>query len=287
VNLGDIKAAARLRLQDTRSIVWSDVGLALFANDALDELTQSEATLKRVSFSLIEDQRTYSLPTNLLELRGVKINGNKMFGTHASLLEELDSRYLSTTGTPGYYYLQDLLTMAFYPTPSWTDSYTEFEAESGMVSGEDGVVVQVTVDDTDATFDSDSGVLIDWFDTSQATNSVIESLDGEVTGYSDGPFVCQISYVYRVPDLVNDGDTPELPVYMHDALVFYTVAEALRKEGQGQDKKAAKFWQSRFQELQKEWFARNLEWSRGEDQFASQRPVSWGDDLETRMRVWP
>jgi hypothetical protein len=288
MNLGQIRTAVRLRLQDTSERVWTDTTLDIFINDSLNELTKAEAMLKRYRFPLVDGQRTYNLPKDLYELRGVKLNNRKIFGTHANLLEELDAQYLTQTDTPYMYYLQDLLTLAFYPVPTWTDDYTEFESASGMVSGENGVITQFTVDSTDASVSAETGVVLEIIDDTLAQVFVVDPLDGEAISLNDAPFICDISYAYKPQELVADADTPDdLPVYMHDAMVFYAVAGALGKEGQGQDKKAEAFWFSRYEELQKEWFARNVEWARGEDQFASQRPVSWGDDLETRIRVWP
>ena len=283
MNRGEIRTAVRLRLQDTREVVWTDSEINLFINDAYFELAKAEAMLKRYTFSLVDGTRSYDLPDDILELRGVKINGNKLFGTTADLLEELDTQYLTETGTPQFYYLESLQKIAIYPVPTWTDSYTEFAAASGPISGEDGVVVYVDGD----TFSSDDGVVIEIIDDTRSEVYVSDSVSGETVALNDGPFNCQVSYTYKPDDLSDDSDTPPMPVYMHDAMVFYAVSECLKKEGQGQDVQAASFWDDRFNELNKEWRSRNLEWSRGEDQFASQRPVSWGDDLDTRLRVWP
>lgn len=288
MNLGEIKTAARLRLQDTQSKIWTDTTIELFINEGIQDLCFSEAMLKRYNFSLVDGTRAYSLPTDCLEIRSVKLNGLKTFGTHAHMLEELDSQYLTAVGSPYYYYLDDLMHIAFYPVPDWTSSYTTFATAAVMIAGESGEMTYMLVDGTAATFTSESGVVIGATDTAGTYEFMFDNEDGIVVALDTGPFICEISYVYKPEELTEDEDElSALPLYAQDAVVWYAVSECLAKEGQGQDKKASEMWKMRFEEVKKEWKARNVEWSRGKDQFVSQRPVSWGEDLDTRLRVWP
>lgn len=286
MNLGEVRTAVRLRLSDSGSKIWSDAAINLFINDAIEELSFTEAMLKRYSFPIVDGTRTYSLPQDCLEVRGVKINGEKIFGTHAHMMEENDSQYLTRTGDPYYYYMDDLMNIAFYPVPTWTADTTTFETASGMVSGEYGIVSYLDEDSTAATFLSESGETIRI--TDEGRGFVFDSDSGIVVAIDGGALSCEISYVYKPQDLSNDSDSLSfLPQYVQDAVVWYATGQCLNKEGQGQDRQSAKRWMSRFEEVKKEWKARNLEWSRGRDQFITQRPVSWGEDLDAWVRVWP
>jgi hypothetical protein len=285
MNLGQIRTAVRFRLADTLEKVWTDETINLFINEGVQELCFTEAMLKRYTFSLVDGTRAYSIPTDCLEIRSVKINGEKVFGTHAHMLEELDSQYLTATGNPYHYYLDDLMHIAFYPVPDWTSSYTSFATATVMIAGDLGEMTYMEVDGTASTFTAETGVILSAIDTSGAYEFLFDTDVGEIAALDSGPFICEISYAYQPEDLDEDADELSfLPLYAQDAVVWYAVSKCLSKEGQGQDLKAAQMWKTRFDEIHKEWKARNLEWSHGKDQLTSQQPVTFGNDLDYKIR---
>lgn len=281
MNWSDIKSAGRVRLSDPNSKIWSDTQLLYYANDTIDEIAiEGEGHIKHYQLALTDSQRTYSLPADLYELRGVRINGLKCFGTTQHNVEELDLQYLTATGQPEWYYLEDPQTIAFYRIPSWTDSYTAFDSEYGVVTSID--------DDGDYySADAEVGVVLDIIDDSMSSKYVVEPIYGEVIGYNDAPYTAVISYAYRPAYLSNDSDTPDMPTYMHYAVLYGMLAKAFAQEGHGQDPESALFYQKRFEELIKEFYRRNREFARGQDQMLSSRPPSWGSDMDWRMRVKP
>lgn len=282
MNWGTIRDLARVYLQDTSSRIWSDNELLTYANDVLSDLTKgSEANLKRAPLPLTSGTRLYTLPDDLFELRGVRIGNKKIFGTHPLELEEYDSQYLTATGTPQWYYQEDSKSIAFYPIPSWTSSYTSVTFTETIY----GEMARYTDGSTDATFDSEFGVVTDVLDTSLANDYLLDSIYGVVTAFDTTELVCEISYIYLPSSILSDADVPDLPTYMHYAVMYGVLWYAFDREGQGQNEALSLFFKGRYEELEKEWFTRNVEWAKGQSQFASQMPTRWGADLDWRFRT--
>lgn len=274
-------AMIRVRLNDPNGRIWSSAELLKYANEIQRDLTiLAEAKLKRVAFSLVDGTRTYSLPGDCYEVRGVKLNGRKLFGRTTNQLEELSQSYMSDTGQPYHYYMEDVETIAFYPVPTWTDDTDAFDSELG-------VWVEWTEDSTDATFNSDLGVAIEAIDTTQQKHFIFDSMMGVVAQENNAGFVAEVTYIFNPKDLVNLADTPAFPTWVQDGQMFGVLEQALSREGKGKDATLAKYFGDRFTSVREKWFYRNREFARGKDQMLSQRPVSWTDDLDYRLRTNP
>lgn len=281
MNWAQIRTAARMRLNDPLGKIWTDEELLFYANDSMDDITRDgEATIAHYSFEMVEGQRAYSLPSDLWELRGVKINGPKIFGVTAFDLEEIDAQYLTATGQPKFYYLDDPQTIAFYPVPNWTSNYGTFNSDYGEI-------VSITDGSSAYSISSDYGIVTEVIDTGMAAYYSVVPEFGVSVSYDTAPYVCLISYVYELPDLVDDSSIPDLPEYMHYAILYSVVAKALERDGQGQDLTTSEYYFSRNKELVTEWFGRNREFAHGQDQFVSTLNANWGSDLDWRQRIWP
>ena len=267
-----------LRLKDTEGKIWDSDKIGRFAAEALQDLTVGcEASIKRWRFTLTDGTRTQTLPLDLYEIKSVRVNGQKIFGTDGHELEELDGQFLNSTGTPQWYYLEGQKTIAFYKIPTWTDDLTAFASDLG-------VMVSVDDDSTYHDFTSEYGTVTDVFDTNSKAMVVG---DGEVIQANDEDFVCEITYVYtsKAEDDLFLDKVPDLPEYMHYAVIYRVCELALSAEGQGQDEAGAQFYAQRYQELRSEWFGRSRRFANGQDMIFSQFPAFWGADVDMRQRI--
>lgn len=501
MNWGTIRDACRVKLQDANGAFWTNEELLGDAIEVYGELTlDCEATTKTHDFPLVSGQRTYSLPEDCYELRNVRVNGQKTYGSTAFKLNDLDLQYLTTQGSPQWYYLEGTNTLAFYPIPqsqrigigfNGTDTVfrvaggqaaldaglsdftvlVEAKVSSGAITkylfdtyisaggggnggiqlyvsgtlfeafvangsgtlqismsadissvvgdGEahifelncvragnatlkvDGTVVATTsaapiatlnlvtsevavsstsgqfkgtmyqvavgvgtsslgsyeagtnpvsyvpltqsglvalwkmqenygaggITDsvgglfltqtgtaayqlkdptptmisfvseygeilswdpgTDYLFESEYGVVLSMVDPSNVDRVLVDGLYGLVVGGDTGFYVGTISYVYEPEEITEDSDTPDLPGYMHWAMVYGVLEKAFSREGRTKNTRLATFYGARYKEMKTEWFARNKEWAKGQDQMISQQPVDWGSDMQWRDRVWP
>lgn len=280
MNWGAIRSMARVKLADPDAVQWTNAELLTYATETQDYLTtNSEANLKTLTFPLTSGTRTYTLPDDLYEIRGVRVNGSKVFGSTAFDLEDLDAQYLTTTGTPQWYYLEGTRTLAFYPISSPTATTITFTQELGEVNQwNDGT--------SNYSMTSELGVVYEILDDSNGTLYYFNQLLGVVAEVTNQD-ICEIEYVYRMTDLDEDSDTPDLPTYMHYAIMYGVVWRAAMKDGKSQNLKIASRYKSRFDELATEWFSRNKEYARGQNQMLSQRTVDLGSDLAWRQRVKP
>jgi hypothetical protein len=288
MNWGDMRTACRLKLQDPDAKFWTDAELLDYANDKLEDLVlDSEAITRRQKLPLTSGTRLYDLPTDCYEIRSVRVNGQKTFGSTAFQLQDLDVSYLYSLGIPSWYYMEGVDNVAFYPIPSWTAVLLPFAAVLLPTAGEYGEVARWTVDSTDYTVTSEYGCVLEIIDTTGVTRFLMESEYGIICEVDTAGMVGELSYVYRSTELTNDASEPPIPDYMCDALIYGTVAMAFHREGQAKNTVMSDFYDERYKELAKDWFARNKEWARGQDQMISQQNVDWGSDLSWRMRVWP
>lgn len=278
---GEIRTLIRLHLNDPTGKIWPDSELRSYIDDTLDDFaSQSEANLKRVLIPLVAGTRVYDLPADCYEVRRVTINGMKAFGKTPVELEDLDSQYLTITGRSEWYYLEGLKQIAFYPVPTWTDSLTTFTQEYG-------VLIAWSVDGTAFTFDSEYGVIINAIDTDASVRYTIDQLEGVMIQTNDNALVAQVEYIYQAPDIPNDTDTPDMPIYCQYGMAYAILQKAFDRDGQGRNTVLRDFFGARAEEIRKEWYAKNISMSKGQDQFFSQEPVTWGSDLDWRMRVYP
>jgi hypothetical protein len=128
-----MRSVVRKKLQDPNSKYWSDEKLLTWANEFLSVISQkSEANIKKKYLALVSGQRSYALDDDSYEIRGVRVNAEKTFGSSAFDLSDLDVSFLTTTGTPQWYYLEGVNSIAFYPIPSWTAALTTFTSELGI-----------------------------------------------------------------------------------------------------------------------------------------------------------
>ena len=279
-----ILSEVRLRTDDGAKL-FSNSQILRCANDVLDDIAITcEGHIKHAQIILVDDQRLYALPNDVYELRGVRINGSKIYGTHAFNLEDFDTQYLNRTGYPSYrYYLEGLTNIGFYPQSNWTSDYT-----TATFSSEFGVVTGFTEGTTDATFTSEFGVITDIISTTGSPTWLSDSIYGELVALDiSGNLVCMIAYAYRPARLVNDSDVPDLQTYMQWCLIYGILEMLFTQEGQGQSPELALYYGDRYKELKMEWRMRNLENEHGQDQYVSQKPVRWGSDLDWRDRVFP
>lgn len=289
MNWGQMRTFIRTRLADPNGKMWTDGTLLSFLNDDVvpDVMVGSEATLKRQTIPLLNGSivgstsaRKYTLPDDCYDLRGVRINGRKTFGTDSVKLENLDRTYLTRTGIPQWYYAEDTNSVSFYPVPSWTASLNTFTSEFG-------VVTRVVDSSTTYLVTSEFGVVVSALDLTGAIQFVETGLQGEMDELDAAQYVAEVTYIFQNGTIVNDTDTLDLPDFMHYACCYAVLEHALNKECQGKNPTLANYFGARAEEVISEWKARSLEWEQGEDQYPSQRPVNWGSDLDWRMRVYP
>jgi hypothetical protein len=108
-----------------------------------------------------------------------------------------------------------------------------------------------------------------------------------VTQLDSNAYVAEITYVYDLEELTSDDSSTDLPLYMQYAIIYGVLTQAFLQEGQTRNELLSKRYKLRTDELLKEWYSRNREFARGQDQMMSQQPVDWGSDLVWRQRVWP
>jgi len=275
-----IRSIVRLKLNDN-SKIWSDADLLSYANEGQRELTIGcEASIKKVKFDMTDGQRQYTFPPDCYELRNVRINGRRVYGTTNQRLEELDEQYLTATGVPSWYYVEDLQTIGFYPLPTWTDDYETFDADLGLL-------ISAEVDDVFSTFSSDLGVGVSALDTTGAQKFIFDGVNGVIIQANNAGYVCELTYVYTPADIAADGDTPDMPRHIQYGLIDYILNECFSRQGRGNNPTLAAYFGGKYKEIQTEWFSKNKTMARGEAQMLSQKTVSWGSDLRWRERVWP
>ena len=282
MNWGTMRGLIRTKLNDPLGKIWPDSELLIYANMCLAKLAVgSEANLRHALVPLVSGTRAYEMNSDFYELRSARMNGYKLWGTTPFELEQYDTAYLTNTGTPEWYYNEDSKSLAYYRVPSWTSVYTGATFDS-----EFGVVTEYTDGTTDADVTSEFGITIDAYDTTMTNKMLPDRLLGTWVAYDTGMPVADVSYVYVMPDMVDDSEEPAIPGYMAYAVIYFVASECFGKSGQGKNETLEQFYSDRFKELKTEWFSRNLEWAHGHNQFFNQVNTNYGNDLEWRQRVW-
>lgn len=278
MNWTEIESLARLKLRDPNGVIWSSGDLLSYANRTIEEtVRESEGHIKHIIFPLTSGTRRYDFPDDFFELRGVSINGKKIFGKKPFELEDLDQAYLTATGTPEFYYQEDSKTISFYKVPSWTSSYTEFSEDLG-------VLVDWANDDTHFDATSEFGLAIDI--ASDSETYVIDSILGEVIAADEGMLVCKISYVYQPEYLVNGDDVPDFSDPYQYIVLYGTLEKALKQEGQGKNSRLSSRYGMRRMELSTEFLARQKEYAHGKDQITGMVQMTYGAEKDYSMRIW-
>ena len=275
----------RMFLADPNGDIWDVSEIDRRAIDTMEDLVfSSDGHMQRALIPIVDGTRVYDFPSDFFELRSVKWNGVKLNGNIYQVLEEWDRGYLTNTGTPEFYYEEAPSKIAFYPVPTWTPNKVgTFSGDYPGRSGELGSFARMTVDGTDATFDSEFGVVIDILDPS--THYQMGDELGEVKYLDDAEPVCLIRYVYLPGVFTQDTDEIDLPEHFDPIILWGAVARCLRREGRGQNIGAANIFAALESEMANEWRIRTREQSRSGNQVTSFQPLHWGNFRDFYVRI--
>lgn len=250
MNLLTLRTEVRGELQEATAAEFTDAELTAYCNDGVlicSQLTEwFEDTYNQ---TVTAGTASYTLPTNILHL--ARVTYDRVFlpqTTHYELDRDLANWRAASNGKPVRHYEPQWDTLKTYPPPDTTGTSASFTAELGAVIA---IEDPSGTPDTGYTFDSELGVVIAVEDTAGGQVKFEPDLGtdpftttsgelGEMIAYSTDEG--NLAYYYtRLPDtLVADTDSPQLPSFVHPAIVPYAVFRALEREGPFQDLELAK-----------------------------------------------
>jgi len=172
-------------LQDTDQDLWTDEELLSYVNMGQDDYARRTKQFRRISrLATGQDPHLFNLPHDLIELLWVEYDGDRLVSSSWREIQEIDTSFTSTTGTPKYWYqdLGNLRELRVYPIPTDNDEdIANFDQEEGAVGALD--IVGSTVD---TFYPAETGVIRDIVDgtqTAPTSESVTTSLNyGYVSG---------------------------------------------------------------------------------------------------------
>lgn len=261
LNLGQIRTRVEAYLMNTstdaNSLSWSVAEINGYINEAVFYTSQMTKWFEQFSnIVCTASTASYNGPNTAYQY--TRLTWDRVFLPQTNQYE-LDRDDPSWRQAPvnnpfRFYFGQWSQTVPInpYPTPSQNGfNYAPFSSELGAVTQflmDDGLTPDSTY-----TFSQELGIVIGFADTNGAI--IIFEPDiyvnpftatsaelGELIEYSTDELNLGLAFV-RIPDtLINDTDTPQLPVQCHLALVFYAVMRCFYREGEFQDMDLAQAW---------------------------------------------
>ena len=126
--LSSIRSKVRLRIQEPTADRFTDANLNDLINDAQDEFClDTEYTKSSWTYTAVLNQKTYTLPSDLLNIERVSFDDLKIQETTLSELDKLDEdldedsddddKWVNQTGTPTNYVFVTENVIRLYPYP--------------------------------------------------------------------------------------------------------------------------------------------------------------------------
>ena len=249
MNLLALRTESRSELQEATAAEFTEAELNAYINDGglvCQQLTEwFEATANIV---VAVGDNSYPLPTDVLHLRRVTYDRVFMPQTnHFELDRDLANWRAAANGKPVRHYEPQWDTLNTYPPPDTAGTSFSFTSELGVVVS----IESSGLPDSDYSFDSEFGIIIAVEDSAGGqirfepdvgvdpfTTTSAEL--GTTIAYTDDAGNLAVFYT-RLPDTLSaDTDSPQLPSFVHPAIVPYAVFRALSREGPFQDLQLAK-----------------------------------------------
>ena len=251
MNLGAILTEVRQELQDSPvdagSRIWSDTELTAYANDGVllcQQLTEWLETLSNIV--PVIGQQDYTLPTNILHLRRVTFDQEYLPQTRVYELDRDRSNWRAAgNGSPIRFFLDRWDTLSVYPKPLAAGTTYTFSSELGVIAE----ITDGGVPDPGWTFLSELGIIISIQDSADGYVVFLTDMTGGPPGasvdlgiviaFSTDELNLGMMYVALPETLVNTTDSPQLPSFVHPALVPYICYRAYLREGKENNPKLA------------------------------------------------
>jgi len=245
------------------SPVWITNDMARqYANAALQMAAATARHLEaRTVILLAASQQEYALPDAADSIFRAAYDGQAILPISQSQLRVHDEEWYGKTGTPRFYYLDEMnRKIGLYKSPSTATVYSAFSGEFGVV---------VDTDEATDTFSQEFGIIVDASDASGAFSQEFGELVSAVS--SD-----ELEVFYNAaPALIVDGTTvPDIPAWCAPYILFAMLAKAYAADTDLQDGALAGYWQNlgltmlirlrgrAAAKLNKTWVAKTEGWNR-------------------------
>lgn len=257
MNLGAIRAEVEDYLlntnTDTFSLSWSETELNAYINEAVFYTQQvTEYFQDTANIVCTSSVSTYTASNNVYSFYRMTWDRTFLPQTTQYELDRDDPSWrLASPNNPYRFYFpqfEQSYQIQPYPTPSQNGDQYIASSEFGCVSNFLNASSQ-----PDAVFTQEFGIMIGIDEPNAALVRFLPDYaqnpftsasgdNGELIIYSTDSLNIGLYYV-RIPDtLVNDTDTPQLPLECHYPCVFYALMRAFMREGEFQDIQAAQGW---------------------------------------------
>lgn len=135
--------------------IWSRSEILSYINSGQKELVRLTMMIERFFIQTISDGKAvYDLPKENTAPKYVAFNNDEIHKAHTRELDVFDTDWENTTGTPGYFYQQNLSLnqIGVYPTPDTDGSEVIFSSNFGVARN-------IQINSVLQTFDSGLGVV--------------------------------------------------------------------------------------------------------------------------------
>jgi hypothetical protein len=209
---------------DAADCPWPEyptTSISAWCDEAVRDLVAKGKILdKRNVIVAVASTGTYDLPDDCMTVWRASFDGDKLFPTSVSGIRNTNRWWTQYTGTPRFYYLDELnRQIGLYEIPA---TGTTAEASSGNPYGfviGDGGGFLVDIEDATPIGPTDDGFLAD----------VISGNDLQV-------------FYYAYPPSLNILDAPSVPSWAQPLIVYYALKQAFSAYGPLQDHARAGFY---------------------------------------------
>jgi len=306
MNLNTLSTEIREELQETSASEWTAAEVTGYLNDGCRLIARLlEWYQKTANLVPVVGQQDYTLPTDVLRLQRVSYDRQFLPETTQYELDRDEGNWRAAgNNDPIRHFEKQWDTLSSYPKPKTAGNTVSFDSELGVVT----VVEDPSgTPDPDVTFDSELGTIIavedseggqirfeqdfaaDPFSTGNPELGIVIDYDTD-----EGNFGLFYS---ALPDQLSAStDSPQLPTFVHPALVPYTVFRCLSREGPHQDIQLALEyfndfgdWMTGVMEL------KNRRWPEGGKELSPAIPgsvfekrlneIGYGDPLRTTLKA--
>lgn len=215
------------------SPVWITTDMAKqYANAALQMASATARHLEARSVVLLTaGTQEYAIPDAADSIFRAAYDGQAILPITQSQLRIHDEEWYGKTGTPRFYYLDEInRKIGLYEAPTSDTVYSTFTGEFGVV---------VDTDDPTDTFSQEFGIIVDASDASVAFSQEA----GEIVSVVSSD---ELEVFYKAaPVLIVDGSSvPDVPAWCAPYILFAMLAKAYAADTDLQDGSLSEFWQN-------------------------------------------
>lgn len=252
MNLSTLRSEVREELQESMAGEFTNAEILEYLNEACRIIAQAlEWHQKTGNIVPVAGTQDYTLPTDILRLQRVTFDREFLPETTQYNLDRDEGNWRAAGNNDPIRHFRkegDWDTISLYPKPQAAGTTVTFDAELGTIIR---IEDPSGTPDPDVTFDSELGIIIAVEDSEGGMIRFEADLVADPFTTTSAELGTVIDYdtdegnlglfYSALPDaLVVDTDSPQLPDYVHPALVPYVVYRCLLREGPMQDIKLAR-----------------------------------------------